>query len=99
VEAGVALNEANSFYHNFGDMSGHFVRVFYKVFQVNGSEQNTGPGIYIHKLKKFDHNRNNIKTGLFNRVPNGLSWNAASVSGSELTSAIMRIGSAVGASG
>ena len=95
LTSGMATAEAGSFYKDFGDFSGHCVRVFYKIFQDDAGGQSKGAGVYIHNLRRFVHNRQHVTAGLFHMKSTGADWIATPASARELNSKVLRIGSMV----
>ncbi len=99
LEAGMAEAEAGAFFHDFGDINSHCVRVFYKVFQDNGGGQSKGPGVYINRLRRFAHNSAGVGAGLFHMSYENNQWQARPHMSMTLNQKTLRIGSLTGGNG
>ena len=93
-DAGQAEGKPDLYYMDFGKVTGHCVRLFYKIFQDNARGLSRGPGVYIYNLRGFAHNPNNVGAGLFHMRYTDGSWEGTKASGREIKNKIFRIGSA-----
>jgi hypothetical protein len=84
--------ESDSLFMDFGEFTGHCVRVFYKIIQDYPEGMSKGPGVYIYNLRGFSHNKNNIATGLFHMRYEDQEWKGTPSSNRELKNKILRIG-------
>jgi hypothetical protein len=85
--------ESDSLFMDFGEFTGHCVRVFYKIIQDYPEGMSKGPGVYVYNLRGFAHNKNNVGNGLFHMSHLGREWDATPSSKQELRNKILRIGS------
>jgi hypothetical protein len=86
-------DESNSLFMDFGEFTGHCVRVFYKIIQNYPEGMSKGPGVYIYNLRGFSHNKNNVATGFFHMRYDNQEWNSTPSPKLELKNKILRIGS------
>ena len=93
-DAGQAEGKPDLYYMDFGKVTGHCVRLFYKIFQDNAGGLSRGPGVYIYNLRGFAHNPNNVGAGLFHMKHAGRGWNSTLIVNRQLNNKILRIGSA-----
>lgn len=98
-DAGQAEGKPDLYYMDFGKVTGHCVRLFYKIFQDDAGGLSRGPGVYIYNLRGFAHNPNNVGAGLFHMRYTDGSWEGTKASGREIKNKIFRIGSAQDANG
>ncbi len=99
LTAGKSNDEANAYYMDFGDFTGHCVRVFYKIFQDDAGGLTRGTGVYIYNLRGFAHNRNKVGAGLFHMRFDRNDWRESHLSSRELSNKVLRIGSMSGDAG
>jgi hypothetical protein len=93
ADAGQENGASNSYFMDFGEFTGHCVRVFYKIIQNYPDGMSKGPGVYIYNLRGFAHNKNNVGTGLFHMKHSMSGWGGTPASKSELKNKVLRIGS------
>jgi hypothetical protein len=93
ADAGQENGASNSYFMDFGEFTGHCVRVFYKIIQNYPEGMSKGPGVYIYNLRGFAHNKNNVGTGLFHMQHTDKGWNGTPSSKQELKNKTLRIGS------
>jgi len=99
VKSGQSVGDAAEFYSDIGSIDQRCVRVFYRILQVESTENSRGPGVYIHDIKRFQNNSAGTGTGLFHMNYDVGRWVAKEESQGTLSTNILRMGSQATSSG
>ncbi len=99
VKSGQSVGDAAEFYSDIGSIDQRCVRVFYRILQVESTENSRGPGVYIHDIKRFQNNSAGTGIGLFRMNHEAGSWRGAAEPQGTLSTNILRMGSQATSSG